>query len=185
VDGTPFNNYNVRALSGMLEKMGYGNMGRETMYCGMTGRKMDTQVFIGPTYYMRLKHMVQDKVHSRSRGPKQALTRQALEGRSKDGGLKIGTMETDAIVAHGMSQFLKERMMETADLYVAYVCDSCGLLAQKVIDKNYHSCKSCKNYSKISKVNMPYAFKLMTQELMSVNIAPRIVTNKNIYGDSL
>jgi DNA-directed RNA polymerase II subunit RPB2 len=128
--------------------------------------------------------MVQDKVHSRSKGPRQALTRQALEGRAKDGGLKIGEMEKDAMVAHGMAQFLKERMMETADAHTFHICDICGLLAQKVIDKNYHICKACKNYSKISKVNMPYAFKLMVQELMSVNIAPRIMTNKTIYSDS-
>jgi len=84
------------------------------------------------------------------------------------------------MVAHGMAQFLKERMMETADFYTTYVCDICGLLAQKVIDKNFYVCKSCKNYNKISKVNMPYAFKLTIQELMSVNIAPRIITNKSI-----
>ena len=90
VDGTPFNDYDVRKLPEMLEKLGYSPNGTETMYCGMTGRKMDAQIFIGPTYYIRLKHMVDDKVHGRARGPRQALTRQPLEGRSRDGGLKIG-----------------------------------------------------------------------------------------------
>jgi DNA-directed RNA polymerase II subunit RPB2 len=92
VDGTPFNDYDVRKLPELLEKLGYSPHGTETMYCGMTGRKMDAQIFIGPTYYIRLKHMVDDKVHGRARGPRQALTRQPLEGRSRDGGLKIGEM---------------------------------------------------------------------------------------------
>jgi intein/homing endonuclease len=90
VDGTPFNNYDTRKLPDLLEKLGYSPHGTETMYCGLTGRKMDAQIFIGPTYYIRLKHMVDDKVHGRARGPRQALTRQPLEGRSRDGGLKIG-----------------------------------------------------------------------------------------------
>jgi intein/homing endonuclease len=90
VDGTPFNDYDPRKLPELLQKLGYTPNGKETMYCGMTGRKMDAQIFIGPTYYIRLKHMVDDKVHGRARGPRQALTRQPLEGRSRDGGLKIG-----------------------------------------------------------------------------------------------
>ena len=90
VDGTPFNDYDARKLPELLQKLGYSPNGKETMYCGMTGRKMDAQIFIGPTYYIRLKHMVDDKVHGRARGPRQALTRQPLEGRSRDGGLKIG-----------------------------------------------------------------------------------------------
>ena len=90
VDGTPFCNYNVRELPAILEKLGYSKYGTEPMYCGITCRKMKAQIFIGPTYYIRLKHMVLDKVHSRSSGPRQALTRQPLEGRARDGGLKIG-----------------------------------------------------------------------------------------------
>jgi DNA-directed RNA polymerase beta subunit/intein/homing endonuclease len=93
VDGTPFNDYDTRKLPELLEKLGYSPKGTETMYCGLTGRKMDAQIFIGPTYYIRLKHMVDDKVHARARGPRQALTRQPLEGRSRDGGLKIGEIK--------------------------------------------------------------------------------------------
>lgn len=93
VDGTPFNDYDTRKLPELLEKLGYSPKGTETMYCGLTGRKMDAQIFIGPTYYIRLKHMVDDKVHGRARGPRQALTRQPLEGRSRDGGLKIGEIK--------------------------------------------------------------------------------------------
>lgn len=90
VDGTPFSDYDVMKLPEMLEKLGYNKYGTETMYCGITGKKIESQIFIGPTYYARLKHMVLDKVHSRASGPRQALTRQPLEGRARDGGLKIG-----------------------------------------------------------------------------------------------
>lgn len=182
VDGTPFNNYDTSEIPDVLEKLGYSRHGTETMYCGMTGKKMDAQIFIGPTYQVRLKHMVQDKVHGRSRGPRQALTRQPLEGRSRDGGLKIGEMEKDAIVAHGMGQFLKERMMETSDITKVYVCDDCGLFASKVIDKDYYACKSCQNSTRISAIVIPHACKLLFQELMAVNILPRIKTEKSIYN---
>jgi DNA-directed RNA polymerase II subunit RPB2 len=183
VDGTPFNNYNVQQLPEALKKLGYNPYGTEKMYCGLTGRQMDVEIFIGPLYNIRLKHMVLDKVHGRARGPKQALTRQPLEGRSRDGGLKIGEMEKDAMVAHGMSQFLKERMMETSDISKAYVCDECGMFASKVIDKDYYRCKGCHNSTRISAVVIPYACKLLFQELTSVNILPRIRTERTIYGD--
>ena len=185
VDGTPFNNYNVREIPDILEKLGYNKFGTETMYCGMTGKKMKAKIFIGPTYYVRLKHMVLDKVHSRSQGPRQALTRQPLEGRARDGGLKIGEMEKDAMVAHGCGQFLKERMMECSDITKVYVCDECGLFATKAIDKDYYVCRSCNNSTRISAVTMPYACKLLYQELMSVNVLPRIRTEQSIYGDNI
>jgi len=183
VDGTPFNNYNMKQLPEALQKLGYSPHGTETMYCGLTGRKMDVEIFIGPVYNVRLKHMVLDKVHGRARGPRQALTRQPLEGRSRDGGLKIGEMEKDAMVAHGMSQFIKERMMETSDITKVYVCDECGMFASKVIDKEYYKCKGCQNTSRISAVVIPYACKLLFQELTSVNILPRIRTERSIYSD--
>jgi DNA-directed RNA polymerase II subunit RPB2 len=180
MDGTPFNDYDVRKLPDILGKLGYNPMGLETMYCGITGRKMKAQIFIGPTYYTRLKHLVDDKVHSRARGPRQSLTRQPPEGRARDGGLKIGEMEKDAMVAHGLGQFLKERMMETSDIYTVYVCDKCGMLAQKMLNKDVWYCNlpECRN-SSISKVNMPYAFKLFLQELMSINILPKISIEKD------
>jgi len=183
VDGTPFNNYNMKQLPEALQKLGYSPHGIETMYCGLTGRKMDVEIFIGPVYNVRLKHMVLDKVHGRARGPRQALTRQPLEGRSRDGGLKIGEMEKDAMVAHGMSQFIKERMMETSDITKVYVCDECGMFASKVIDKDYYKCKGCQNTSRISAVVIPYACKLLFQELTAVNILPRIRTERSIYSD--
>lgn len=183
VDGTPFNNYDVKQLPELLKKIGMSSYGTEKMYCGLTGRQMDVEIFIGPVFTIRLKHMVLDKVHGRARGPKQALTRQPLEGRSRDGGLKIGEMEKDAMVAHGMGQFVKERMMETSDISKAYVCDECGMFASKVIDKDYYRCKGCHNSTRISAVVIPHACKLLFQELTSVNILPRIRTEQSIYGD--
>ena len=181
IDGTPFNDYNVRELPEILKKLGYSPYGTETMYCGMTGRKMKAEIFMGPTYYMRLKHMTLDKVHSRARGPRQALTRQPLEGRSRGGGLRVGEMEKDSMIAHGIGQFLKERMMETSDIETFHICDECGLLAQRVIDKEYYMCKACNNTTKISQVVLPYACKLLFQELMSVNVLPRIKTEDSMF----
>jgi DNA-directed RNA polymerase II subunit RPB2 len=92
-------------------------------------------------------------------------------------------MEKDAMIAHGMAQFIKERMMETSDITKVYICDECGLFAAKVIDKDYYWCKPCHNSTRISAVVMPYAAKLLFQELMSVNIVPRIRTERTIYAD--
>lgn len=184
-DGTPFNNYDVTQLPDILKKLGYKPYGEETMYCGVTGKKMVADIFIGPTYYMRLKHMVRDKVHSRSNGPRQALTRQPLEGRSRDGGLKIGEMEKDAMVAHGVGQFLKERLMETSDITRVHICDECGRFASKVFDKDYYYCEGCNNSTRISAVSMPYACKLMFQEITSVNILPRIRTKQSVFESNV
>lgn len=181
VDGTPFNNYDVSKLPDMLKSVGFKPYGTETMYCGITGKKMQSEIFIGPTYYMRLKHMVLDKVHSRSIGPKQAITRQPLEGRSRDGGLKIGEMEKDSMIAHGAGQFLKERLNEVSDITKVHICDVCGRFAAKVFDKDYYYCEGCDNSTRISAVSMPYACKLLFQEITSVNIQPRIRTRQSVY----
>ena len=181
IDGTPFNNYDVAKLPEMLKSVGFKPYGTETMYCGITGKKMQSEIFIGPTYYMRLKHMVLDKVHSRSIGPKQAITRQPLEGRSRDGGLKIGEMEKDSMIAHGVGQFLKERLNEVSDITKVHICDECGRFAAKVFDKDYYYCEGCDNSTRISAVSMPYACKLLFQEITSVNIQPRIRTRQSVF----
>jgi DNA-directed RNA polymerase II subunit RPB2 len=183
-DGTPFNRINVDEIRNKLKKLGYHDSGKEYLYNGLTGQKMKAMIFIGPTYYQRLKHLVDDKIHSRARGPRQLLTRQPPEGRARDGGLRFGEMERDCMIAHGMGQFLKERMMETSDIYSMHVCDICGLIAQQILGKpGAYKCNSCNNTTDISKINTTYAYKLMTQELMSMNIAPRIRTKKDVYSD--
>jgi hypothetical protein len=133
------------------------------------------------TFYVRRNGIEHWTGNSRSTGPRQALTRQPLEGRARAGGLRIGEMEKDSIEAHGMGQFTKERMMETSDIANFKVCDDCGLLATKVIDKDYYVCTPCNNHTRISSVNMPYATKLLFQELMSINILPKIKTENTKY----
>ena len=109
------------------------------MYDGLSGKQIEGSIFIGPTYYMRLKHMVKDKINHRANGPLTKLTRQPVSGRANDGGLRIGEMERDAIISHGMSKFLKEKLMDTSDAYNTYVCDKCGLFAQRLNRNNSKS----------------------------------------------
>jgi intein/homing endonuclease len=317
MDGTPFDKIDVSAIGEKLKEYGFEENGEEEMYCGMTGKKLMSKIFIGPTFYMRLKHMVQDKIHcltldhdvltklgwkkyneltyddeiatlnvntnmleynkpnniyyyenydgemyeikannidikvtkdhrmlisdidnksdfklvkvqdikypvyykslneiilivkenviitnekcpvfcvevpneifytrrnnkelwtgnSRASGPHQRLTRQPPEGRARDGGLRFGEMERDAMISHGCAMFLKERLVDTSDKYSTYVCNKCGIIASKKINKNVWMCLQCMADSEVSKITIPYAFKLLTQELMAINILPRI-----------
>jgi len=182
-DGTPFNDVSVDDIRGELTKLGYSSSGKEYLYNGMTGQKIKTEIFIGPTYYLRLKHLVEDKFHSRARGPLTVLMRQPPEGRARDGGLRLGEMERDSNLSHGISRFLKQKLCDNSDAYTTHVCDICGLFAQRLFKKDnqshasandLHYCAACKNYTRISKIMIPYAFKLVLQEMMSMNIAPRI-----------
>ncbi|KAJ2766469.1 DNA-dependent RNA polymerase II, partial [Coemansia nantahalensis] len=176
-DATPFTDVTVEAISRELLDRGYQPRGFEVMYNGHTGRKLAAQVFLGPTYYQRLKHMVDDKIHSRARGPQQILTRQPVEGRTRDGGLRFGEMERDVMIAHGAAQFLKERLFDVSDAYRVHVCDICGLMVVAQLKKSEFECAPCKNRTRISQVRIPYACKLLFQELMSMNITPRLMVS--------
>lgn len=175
-DGTPFTEVTVDKLGKMLHAIGYQRSGNEVMYNGHTGRKLEAQIFLGPTYYQRLKHMVDDKIHSRARGPVALLTRQPMEGRSREGGLRFGEMERDCIVAHGSALLLLERMFLNSDAYRVHVCDRCGLIAIADLKTMAFRCNAC-NSNRVSAVLIPYACKLMFQELMAMQIAPRIRTS--------
>ncbi|EMR10912.1 DNA-directed RNA polymerase II subunit RPB2 [Pneumocystis murina B123] len=178
-DATPFTDVTVEAISKMLRQHGYQSRGFEVMYNGHTGRKLVAQVFLGPTYYQRLKHMVDDKIHARARGPVQILTRQPVGGRSRDGGLRFGEMERDCMISHGASSFLKERLFDASDAYRLHICDICGLTAIANLKKNQFECRICHNKTNISQIHLPYSAKLLFQELMSMNIAPRLYTNRS------
>lgn len=187
IDGTPFNDIDINFVMDEINKLGHSGDCCEYLYNGMTGVKMKSKIFIGPVYYQRLKQLVADKIHSRARGPKTILTRQPPEGRTLDGGLRLGEMERDCILCNGCSIFLKEKMVDNSDIFCFQVCDKCGLIAQRLIRNNlkYYptnndvfGCKACNNKTHISKIICPYAMKLMLQELISMNIVPRIRTIK-------
>ncbi|XP_030377156.1 DNA-directed RNA polymerase II subunit RPB2-like [Scaptodrosophila lebanonensis] len=174
-DATPFSDgETVQEISTALKAYSYHSRGNEIMYNGFNGHKINAQVFLGPTYYQRLKHMVDDKVHARARGPVQILVRQPMEGRARDGGLRFGEMERDCQISHGAASFLHERLYQLSDPYSVYVCNRCGMLA--IANKQTASfyCRLCNDRAIVAKVRMPYAAKLLIQELVSMNIAPRL-----------
>lgn len=177
-DATPFTGTQVEDVAAYLKKYyHYDELGDEVMYNGMTGEQMKVKIFIGPTYYQRLKHMVEDKIHSRSTGPLQILTRQPAEGRSREGGLRLGEMERDCLLAHGTAQFVKERLLDMSDKFRVYICKICGTFVTAGNPyKNIYYCKTCNNSTNIAEVHLPYAYKLLTQELMSLSIVPKIIT---------
>ena len=175
-DATPFTSVTVDEISKLLQNFGYQKRGFEVMYSGHTGRRLESAIFLGPTYYQRLKHMVDDKIHARARGPVTLLTRQPMEGRARDGGLRFGEMERDCMISHGVASVMKERLFECSDPFRVHVCDLCGMIAIANLNKGTFECLGCKNKTKVSQVFMPYACKLLFQELMSMQIAPRMMT---------
>jgi len=175
-DGTSFGNFEIKNICKILQNIGYESNGNELLYNGMTGEQIETSIFIGPVFYQRLKHMVADKQHSRSIGPMVNLTRQPAEGRSRDGGLRYGEMERDCMCSHGASVFNKGRIYDASDAYSVYVCKNCGLIAAYNDKMHIHLCKTCNNRKDFALVKIPYACKLMFQELITMNIAPRMIT---------
>jgi DNA-directed RNA polymerase II subunit RPB2 len=185
-DGTSFGNLGVKNIAEELQKVGYESYGNEVLYNGLTGEQLETNIFVGPVFYQRLKHMVSDKQHSRSIGPMVNLTRQPAEGRSRDGGFRIGEMERDVMLAHGMSRFCRERLYSASDKYSAHVCKKCGMIASyndgtqhRMFAKNdftIHLCKMCENMTDFARVEIPYSFKLMSQELQTIYVVPRLMS---------
>ena len=176
-DGTSFGELDVKTICAELLKLGYESTGNELMYSGLTGEQLECNIFMGPVFYQRLKHMVSDKQHSRSIGPMVNLTRQPAEGRSRDGGLRFGEMERDCMISHGAAKFTRGRMYDASDKYQVYVCKKCGLIASYNDTMHIHHCKTCDNRTDFAYVEIPYACKLLFQELITMNIAPRIMTN--------
>ena len=175
-DGTSFGDLSIETIRKELTKVGYECNGEEVMYNGLSGEQIESSIFIGPVFYQRLKHMVRDKQHSRSIGPMVNLTRQPAEGRSRDGGLRFGEMERDCMVSHGASRFTKGRLYDASDKYQVNVCKKCGMIAAYNDKIHIHVCKTCDNRTDFNYVEIPYACKLLFQELQTMNIAPRIMT---------
>ncbi|KAL6944997.1 DNA-directed RNA polymerase III core subunit ret1 [Hanseniaspora vineae] len=166
--GTCFGGSKLEEMSKILVDHGYNYSGKDMLYSGVTGECLQAYIFFGPIYYQKLKHMVLDKMHARARGPRAVLTRQPTEGRSRDGGLRLGEMERDCVIAYGASQLLLERLMISSDAFEVDVCNTCGLMG-------YGGwCTTCKSSENVIKMTIPYAAKLLFQELLSMNIAPRL-----------
>ena len=176
-DGTAFGDFDIKTITDLLLNVGYEAHGNELLYNGLTGEQIECSVFIGPVFYQRLKHMVNDKAHSRSFGPMVNLTRQPNEGRSRDGGLRFGEMERDCMISHGASRFTKGRIYDASDKYSVYVCKKCGLTASYNDQMHIHLCHVCDNRTDFAYVEIPYACKLLFQELNTMNIAPRLITD--------
>ena len=180
VDGTTFAAEDVIDLGIELEKYGFKKSGCEVMYDGRTGKKFKTDIFIGVVYYQKLHHMVSDKMHARARGQIQMLTKQPTEGRARGGGLRFGEMERDCLIAYGASMVLKDRLLDESDRTNINVCDKCGLIAFYDNQQRKYLCKVDGDSSTISTVTIAYAFKLLLQEMMSLNIAPRLITSGKV-----
>jgi DNA-directed RNA polymerase II subunit RPB2 len=191
----------IEVYEKILARAGFHSQGNEVLYNGMTGDQIETSVFIGPTYYMRLKHMVKDKVNFRARGPNTALTHQPVSGRANDGGLRIGEMERDSVIGHGISNFLQESMMERGDKYHIAVCNQSGMIAIYNPEKNLFMSPAIDGPLQFTSaadgnslylnditrfgrsfsiVSIPYTLKLLMQELQTINLQMRIITEDNI-----
>ena len=172
IDGTIFESQSEKELRSYLKELGFRENGTERMYNGITGEEFKVDIYIGDMYYLKLKHMVANKLHSRASGRIQLLTRQPIEGRAKGGGLRVGEMEKDCFVAHGASLLLKERF--DSDKTIVHICENCGLLAISDSYRNRKFCTMCGSNVTITPIEISYAFKLLIDELKALCIYPRI-----------
>ncbi len=179
-DGSAFVGEKIDAVKKVLGSAGFKYSGKEIMYDGRTGRAFPAEVFVGVVYYQKLHHMVADKIHARARGQVQMLTKQPTEGRARGGGLRFGEMERDCLIAYGASMILKDRLLEESDKTEIYVCERCGLVAYHDMKQRKYVCRVCGDKARVSSISIAYAFKLLLQEMMSLNIAPRLLIKERV-----
>ena len=179
-DGSAFVGEKLDQVKDTMKAAGFKYSGKEIMYDGRTGKPLPVEVFIGVVYYQKLHHMVADKIHARSRGQVQMLTKQPTEGRARGGGLRFGEMERDCIIAYGASMILKDRLLDESDKSDIFVCERCGLVAYHDVKQRRYVCRVCGDKGKISSVSVAYAFKLLLQEMQSLNITPRLMIKEKV-----
>ena len=179
-DGSAFVGEKTEEIKAALEGSGLKYSGKEIMYDGRTGKPFPVEVFIGVVYYQKLHHMVADKIHARARGQVQMLTKQPTEGRARGGGLRFGEMERDCLIAYGASMILKDRLLDESDKSEIYVCERCGLVAYHDVKQRKYVCRVCGDKAKVSSVSVAYAFKLLLQEMQSLNVAPRLMIKERV-----
>nr|AOD74976.1 RNA polymerase subunit B' [Halorubrum sp.] len=174
VDGTPFQGEDEEELRGGLEEHGFKSSGKEVMYSGVTGEKIDAEIFVGTIFYHKLYHMVSNKLHARSRGPVQVLTRQPTEGRAREGGLRVGEMERDTIIGHGASMVLNERLLESSDAETVHVSAETGLVAVEDREQRRVYDPVTGDEDDIHELEVSYAFKLLLDEMIALGIRPKL-----------
>ena len=179
-DGSAFVGEKIDEVKKVMDAHGFKHSGKEIMYDGRTGKAFPVDVFIGVVYYQKLHHMVADKIHARARGQVQMLTKQPTEGRARGGGLRFGEMERDCLIAYGASMILKDRLLDESDKSDVFICERCGLVAYHDIRQRKYVCRVCGDKAKVSSVSVAYAFKLLLQEMQSLNVAPRLLIKERV-----
>ncbi|MDO8339507.1 MAG: DNA-directed RNA polymerase subunit B [Candidatus Burarchaeum sp.] len=173
VNGTAFSGQDAEEFKQTLKEQGFESYGKEILYDGLSGERIESEVFVGVIYYQRLHHLVSNKMHVRSRGPVQLLTHQPTEGKAREGGLRFGEMERDCLIGYGASMLVRERMLEESDKTVELVCNKCGMIAVHDFIKRRDYCPLCDSVE-LYKVEMSYAFKLLLDEIKAIGILPRL-----------
>lgn len=182
IDATAFEPPSLEDIREILKSYGFRSDGKEVLYNGITGEKLEAEIFIGVVYYEKLHHLVADKMHARARGRVQILTRQPTEGRAREGGLRFGEMEKDCLVGHGASMLLRERLLDSSDKTTIWVCENCGYMGWFDAKKNAPVCPVCGDKGVLHPVEVSYAFKLLLQELQGLGLSVKILLKDKVHA---